>query len=116
MLLPFLNNVKFVLLSSGEDPLQSVRLDTNLPLSDSKSFRGQYNYNSSFLLTLNSEASTDNMKQPLSPPVYFTGYILPPGNPCETFTLPPPPADKKRTGPRRKFDILPIYVLFLLFK
>ncbi|XP_071721099.1 probable hexosyltransferase MUCI70 [Rutidosis leptorrhynchoides] len=34
------------------------------------------------------------------PPIYFLGYALPPGNPCETFTLPPPPADKKRTGPR----------------
>lgn len=40
---------------------------------------------------------------PPTPPVYFTGYKLPPGNPCEGFTLPPPPADKKRTGPRRKF-------------
>nr|GMC83874.1 uncharacterized protein LOC109158820 [Ipomoea batatas] len=38
--------------------------------------------------------------QPPLPPVYFTGYTLPPGNPCEGFTLPPPPADKKRTGPR----------------
>ncbi|KAA8515250.1 hypothetical protein F0562_018520 [Nyssa sinensis] len=37
---------------------------------------------------------------PPPPPAYFTGYILPPGNPCESFTLPPPPADKKRTGPR----------------
>ncbi|KAL3627774.1 putative hexosyltransferase muci70 [Castilleja foliolosa] len=37
---------------------------------------------------------------PTAPPVYFTGYNLPPGNPCEHFTLPPPPADKKRTGPR----------------
>ncbi|KAI3800399.1 hypothetical protein L1987_28489 [Smallanthus sonchifolius] len=34
------------------------------------------------------------------PPAYFTGYTLPPGNPCETFKLPPPPADKKKTGPR----------------
>ncbi|CAN4078932.1 unnamed protein product [Withania somnifera] len=33
-------------------------------------------------------------------PAYFKGYTLPPGNPCEGFTLPPPPADKKRTGPR----------------
>ncbi|KZV51963.1 hypothetical protein F511_08573 [Dorcoceras hygrometricum] len=32
--------------------------------------------------------------------VFFTGYKLPPGNPCEHFTLPPPPADKKRIGPR----------------
>lgn len=37
---------------------------------------------------------------PPSPPAFFTGYSLPPGNPCETFALPPPPADKKRTGPR----------------
>ncbi|KAJ8556205.1 hypothetical protein K7X08_022963 [Anisodus acutangulus] len=37
---------------------------------------------------------------PPPPPVYFKGYTLPPGNPCEGFTLPPPPADKKRTGPR----------------
>ncbi|KAL0407373.1 UNVERIFIED_CONTAM: hypothetical protein Slati_4051200 [Sesamum latifolium] len=38
---------------------------------------------------------------PLSPPtIFFTGYKLPPGNPCEHFALPPPPADKKRTGPR----------------
>ncbi|CAN1807255.1 Probable hexosyltransferase MUCI70 [Linum perenne] len=33
-------------------------------------------------------------------PSYFTGYNLPPGHPCNSFTLPPPPADKKRTGPR----------------
>lgn len=45
---------------------------------------------------------------PLTPPptpAFFTGYKLPPGNPCEGFTLPPPPADKKRTGPRREFEI-----------
>lgn len=41
---------------------------------------------------------------PPSPPIYFTGYKLPPGNPCEHFALPPPPADKKRTGPRREFS------------
>uniref|UniRef100_A0A7N0RF34 TOD1/MUCI70 glycosyltransferase-like domain-containing protein n=1 Tax=Kalanchoe fedtschenkoi TaxID=63787 RepID=A0A7N0RF34_KALFE len=35
-----------------------------------------------------------------SPPPLFLGYKLPPGHLCETFTLPPPPADKKRTGPR----------------
>ncbi|KVH77820.1 Protein of unknown function DUF616, partial [Cynara cardunculus var. scolymus] len=38
--------------------------------------------------------------QPPLAPNYFTGYSLLPGNPCENFTLPPPPADKKRTGPR----------------
>ena len=47
---------------------------------------------------------SESLAPPPPPPVYFTGYTLPPGNPCETFTLPPPPADKKRTGPRRKFN------------
>ncbi|XP_019419783.1 PREDICTED: uncharacterized protein LOC109330173 isoform X2 [Lupinus angustifolius] len=37
---------------------------------------------------------------PPLPPRYFMGYSLPPGHPCNSFTLPPPPADKKRTGPR----------------
>ncbi|CAL0309344.1 unnamed protein product [Lupinus luteus] len=37
---------------------------------------------------------------PPPPPGYFMGYTLPPGHPCNSFTLPPPPADKKRTGPR----------------
>ncbi|KAJ9168833.1 hypothetical protein P3X46_020317 [Hevea brasiliensis] len=37
---------------------------------------------------------------PPPPRNYFTGYTLPPGHPCNSFTLPPPPADKKRTGPR----------------
>lgn len=45
-----------------------------------------------------------SIESPPPPPrAYFKGYTLPPGNPCEGFTLPPPPADKKRTGPRRKF-------------
>ncbi|ONI10447.1 hypothetical protein PRUPE_4G048000 [Prunus persica] len=37
---------------------------------------------------------------PPPPPAVFLGYTLPPGHPCNLFTLPPPPADKKRTGPR----------------
>ncbi|GLU23001.1 hypothetical protein SLE2022_390360 [Rubroshorea leprosula] len=37
---------------------------------------------------------------PPPPPSYFLGYTLPPGHPCNIFTLPPPPADRKRTGPR----------------
>ncbi|KAK9001231.1 hypothetical protein V6N11_083019 [Hibiscus sabdariffa] len=40
------------------------------------------------------------MPPPPPPPSYFLGYTLPPGHPCNTFSLPPPPADKKRTGPR----------------
>uniref|UniRef100_A0A1J3IVM8 TOD1/MUCI70 glycosyltransferase-like domain-containing protein n=1 Tax=Noccaea caerulescens TaxID=107243 RepID=A0A1J3IVM8_NOCCA len=34
------------------------------------------------------------------PPMHFLGYTLPQGHPCNSFTLPPPPADRKRTGPR----------------
>ncbi|KAK8575241.1 hypothetical protein V6N12_062917 [Hibiscus sabdariffa] len=37
---------------------------------------------------------------PPPPPSYFLGYTLPLGHPCNTFSLPPPPADKKKTGPR----------------
>lgn len=48
-------------------------------------------------------ASIESPPPPPPPLAYFKGYTLPPGNPCEGFTLPPPPADKKRTGPRRKF-------------
>ncbi|CAN1810696.1 Probable hexosyltransferase MUCI70 [Linum perenne] len=41
-----------------------------------------------------------NLVLPPPPPSFFLGYSLPPGHPCNAFTLPPPPADKKRTGPR----------------
>ncbi|WOH11855.1 hypothetical protein DCAR_0831351 [Daucus carota subsp. sativus] len=54
-------------------------------------------------MELNSSVQSDFgrfMSKPSPPPVYFKGYTLPPGNPCESFTLPPPPADKKRIGPR----------------
>lgn len=37
------------------------------------------------------------------PPYFFADNPLPFGHPCQEFTLPPPPADKKRTGPRRKW-------------
>ncbi|XP_057838268.2 probable hexosyltransferase MUCI70 isoform X2 [Cryptomeria japonica] len=36
----------------------------------------------------------------IHPPVASADPSLPPGHPCQHFTLPPPPADKKRTGPR----------------
>ena len=51
---------------------------------------------------------------PPPPPSYFLGYTLPSGHPCNTFTLPPPPADKKRTGPRRKilfYSIVSAHIL-----
>ncbi|XP_057416527.1 probable hexosyltransferase MUCI70 [Lotus japonicus] len=43
---------------------------------------------------------TTNLALSPPPPDYFLGYHLPIGHPCNSFTLPPPPADKKRTGPR----------------
>ncbi|KAK9065339.1 hypothetical protein SSX86_016722 [Deinandra increscens subsp. villosa] len=51
-------------------------------------------------IILNDNQTMTTVQPPLPPPVYFTGYTLPHGHPCETFTMPPPPADKKRTGPR----------------
>jgi hypothetical protein len=51
---------------------------------------------------------------PPPPPAFFLGYTLPPGHPCNIFTLPPPPADKKRTGPRRKFLHFILVITFLL--
>ncbi|XP_077251053.1 putative hexosyltransferase MUCI70 [Tasmannia lanceolata] len=46
----------------------------------------------------------ENKTQPLPsvvllPPV-VRARALPPGHPCESFALPPPPADRKRIGPR----------------
>jgi len=52
---------------------------------------------------INSVETVENRIFPPPPPSHFLGYTLPPGHPCNSFTLPPPPVDKKRTGPRRKF-------------
>ncbi|KVH89524.1 hypothetical protein Ccrd_008482 [Cynara cardunculus var. scolymus] len=54
--------------------------------------------NDQMKITLNDDNRVE--AHPPPPPVYFTGYTLPPGNPCESFRMPPPPADKKKTGPR----------------
>ncbi|XVF27637.1 hypothetical protein REPUB_Repub14bG0125500 [Reevesia pubescens] len=61
--------------------VQSVRMDnwTSLPVS---------------------VEGTEVRVMPPPPPSYFLGYTLPPGHPCSIFSLPPPPADKKRSGPR----------------
>ncbi|KAE8728788.1 F3H9.11 protein isoform 2 [Hibiscus syriacus] len=52
------------------------------------------------LLASDGVEGTDFRVMPPPPPPYFLGYTLSPGHPCNTFSLPPPPADKKRTGPR----------------
>ncbi|KAK6917565.1 Protein of unknown function DUF616, partial [Dillenia turbinata] len=52
--------------------------------------------NSPFSISLEKNESLP----PPPPAPVFLGYSLPSDHPCEKFTLPPPPADKKRTGPR----------------
>ncbi|PPD95672.1 hypothetical protein GOBAR_DD07281 [Gossypium barbadense] len=41
---------------------------------------------------------TEVRVMPPQPPSYFLGYTLPPGHPCNSFSLPPPPADKNGVG------------------
>ncbi|KAK7400582.1 hypothetical protein VNO78_11792 [Psophocarpus tetragonolobus] len=57
-------------------------------------------YSPSGISTTNAMGSIRKLVLPPPPVGYFLGYHLPPGHPCNSFTLPPPPADKKRTGPR----------------
>ena len=78
---------------SGEDTLEDNHVDKGMSKSDSPSV-----ISSSSMLDI-----TSNLVLSPPPPSYFVGYALPPGHPCNSFTLPPPPADPKRTGPRRKF-------------
>lgn len=72
---------------------------------------GNISVNESFPLTYPEESNNltsspslgemvHSLALPPPPPAAFLGYTLPPGHPCNSFTLPPPPADKKRTGPR----------------
>ncbi|XP_010549320.1 PREDICTED: uncharacterized protein LOC104820544 [Tarenaya hassleriana] len=71
---------------------QSLQLNGNSTVNDLDSQQSSYNRNLSSVV--------DISVFPPPPPSYFLGYTLPQGHPCNSFTLPPPPADKKRTGPR----------------
>ncbi|KAL8103732.1 putative hexosyltransferase MUCI70 isoform X1 [Apium graveolens] len=91
----------------GKDGQKGVQ-NPSLGLNDTSktgnhSFFSPNNVDQFIHMELNSSTQNDMGKviaEPLPTPVYFKGYTLPPGNPCESFMLPPPPADKKRTGPR----------------
>ncbi|XP_058201969.1 probable hexosyltransferase MUCI70 [Rhododendron vialii] len=84
--------------SQVRDRIESIRLNNTLRFpGSSPTYMEQNNDNGIISSTQNYVESNQSR---LQPPAFFTGYTLPPGNPCETFTLPPPPADKKRTGPR----------------
>ncbi|KAK7327875.1 hypothetical protein VNO77_21968 [Canavalia gladiata] len=79
----------------GEDSqegngVDSLSVNESMSVSDSPSV----------ISTANIMGFSTNLVLPPPPPSYFLGYTLPPGHPCNSFTLPPPPADKKRTGPR----------------
>ncbi|KMT04237.1 hypothetical protein BVRB_8g183130 [Beta vulgaris subsp. vulgaris] len=84
--------------SRGTEGAASITLNNNTSSRiDNLSIKYNQPNNSSNPASI--ESSTPNALQ-VTPRKYFPGYILPPGNPCERFSLPPPPADKKRTGPR----------------
>lgn len=86
--------------SLGEDAqdgesVQTMRVNESMPVNNPEG--------SGTLSSLNTVGVLQNEALPPPPPAFFLGYTLPPGHRCNSFTLPPPPADKKRTGPRRKF-------------
>lgn len=88
----------FVLcVGKGEDAqdgesVQTMRVNESMPVNNPEG--------SSTLSSLNTVGVLQNEALPPPPPAFFLGYTLPPGHRCNSFTLPPPPADKKRTGPR----------------
>lgn len=113
-------------LFSGEDSqererIQSFRVNHSLSLGLSKS---PPVYNNSFIMNIvmgggiMAQSPPPPIPIPPSlpppPPAVFLGYSLPPGHPCEAFPLPPPPADRKRIGPRGMFDC-PIDFFFWMY-
>ncbi|KAH7315082.1 hypothetical protein KP509_21G033000 [Ceratopteris richardii] len=87
--------------------------DANTGNIESMEFRNQNSQATNMATRLLSEGTisstqTSPVMNPLSPRDYSnlprallsSDQPLPPGHPCHGFTLPPPPADKKRTGPR----------------
>lgn len=91
-------------LLSGEDSqegnsVRSISINQSMSLVDSPSLIST----AANAIGLSTDLVLLPPPPPPPPPSYFLGYHLPPGHPCNSFTLPPPPADKKRTGPRRKF-------------
>ncbi|MED6194294.1 putative hexosyltransferase muci70 [Stylosanthes scabra] len=70
---------------------QGINVNESMSINDSSS---------QISTAANSLGLTTNLVLPPPPPSYFLGYSLPQGHPCNSFTLPPPPSDPKRTGPR----------------
>ncbi|KAG7962311.1 hypothetical protein I3843_09G060600 [Carya illinoinensis] len=83
----------------GEDaqesePVQNIGVNVSMPL------KNHIESNTLSSLSVMGVVRDLALPPPPPPPAVFLGYTLPPGHPCNSFTLPPPPADKKRTGPR----------------
>ncbi|KAL0305735.1 UNVERIFIED_CONTAM: hypothetical protein Sradi_5990800 [Sesamum radiatum] len=90
-------------LGKGEDALETIVQNINIqsgPIPGEKNTSETFSYQVRELEGSANATLAPPPPPPPVPPAFFTGYTLPPGNPCESFTLPPPPADKKRTGPR----------------
>ncbi|XP_038895516.1 uncharacterized protein LOC120083734 [Benincasa hispida] len=88
----------------GEDAqegqhIQRVSINNSIVMSYRESSAEDIMDNSSSSLAKGIKISS-LASPPPPPPALFLGYTLPPGHPCNNFALPPPPADKKRTGPR----------------
>ena len=101
----------------GEDTQESGNHVENISLNESMPLNYPEESNNSTTSSPSLGGMVPSLALPPPPPAVFLGYSLPPGHPCNSFTLPPPPADKKRTGPRRKFYIflVTLYIFSLYF-
>lgn len=84
----------------GEDTQESGNHVENISLNESMPLNYPEESNNSTTSSPSLGGMVPSLALPPPPPAVFLGYSLPPGHPCNSFTLPPPPADKKRTGPR----------------
>lgn len=92
---------------------------SNLTISSSPMYEGAHLAVNGSLMDSERISGSEFLAPPLPhppPPTFFLGYSLPPGHPCNSFTLPPPPADRKRTGPRREYTPQSIFRPFFLLK
>ncbi|KAJ7968566.1 Inner membrane protein oxaA [Quillaja saponaria] len=85
--------------ASENENVPSIHVNKNLSVSYIQSSVTYLEQNNNTISSQNIMGIPSSVFPP-PPPDYFLGYTLPPGHPCNSFTLPPPPADKKRTGPR----------------
>ena len=89
--------------SQEGDHVRTITMNNSMALSFSESSPPYGEQTNNITSSLNILGVNPSLVLPPPPPAVFLGYTLPPGHPCNGFNLPPPPADKKRTGPRRKY-------------